>query len=26
LALFPNHPELLKEYQALADAMGLSAV
>jgi hypothetical protein len=26
LALFPNHPELVKEYQALADAMGLSAV
>ena len=26
LALFPEHPELIKEYQALAAAMGLSAV
>lgn len=26
LALFPDHPELLKEYDALAAAMGLSAV
>jgi hypothetical protein len=26
LALFPDHPELLKEYQELSGAMGLSAV
>lgn len=26
LALFPSHPELLKEYDALADALGLGAV
>ncbi len=26
LALFPDHPELIKEYQALAADMGLSAV
>jgi hypothetical protein len=26
LAVFPNHPELIKEYDALADALGLSAV
>lgn len=26
LALFPEHPELIKEYQELAAAMGLSAV
>ncbi len=26
LALFPDHPELLKEYDALAEALGLGAV
>ena len=26
LALFPDHPELLKEYDALAQALGLGAV
>jgi hypothetical protein len=26
LTLFPDHPELLKEYDALASAMGLGAV
>ncbi len=26
LARFPNHPEILKEYDALAEAMGLGAV
>ena len=26
LAIFPSHPELLKEYDALADALGLGAV
>jgi hypothetical protein len=26
LSLFPDHPELLKEYDSLADALGLSAV
>ncbi len=26
LAIFPDHPELLKEYDALADALGLGAV
>ena len=26
LAIFPNHPELLKEYDALAGALGLGAV
>ncbi len=26
LAIFPEHPELLKEYEALAAALGLSAV
>jgi hypothetical protein len=26
LALFPDHPELLKEYDALSEALGLDAV
>ena len=26
LAIYPEHPELLKEYQALAEALGLGAV
>jgi hypothetical protein len=26
LSLFPDHPELLKEYDALAEALGLGAV
>jgi len=26
LAIFPGHPELLKEYDALSEALGLGAV
>jgi len=26
LTLFPNHPELVKEYDALAEVLGLGAV
>ncbi len=26
LAIYPDHPELLKEYEALAEALGLGAV